>query len=148
MPASASLPELAKLGMLTPGVQELAADLSVRVASLTPSSFRAKVQPQTITEGNSKVSIRHANGDFTFSADRLFQETACPWPPARTKVNLLVLGELLQKPFLLQALQMSRPRALQARPGGGVARHPIVSSDLAVCPLSHVVFRAPYLFAY
>ena len=131
--------------MFTPTVQELAADSAFRITSLASCTFWAKVEAQAIADGNLEVGVGHIDRGFAFSADRLLQEAACPWPPAGTKVNQFVLGEHLQKKFPAKAFQFASPLTLQARLGGGVARYPIVGNELAVFTLSHVTSREPYL---
>ena len=132
--------------MFTPRVQDLAANNSFRIASLASRTFRTKFDAQAIEDGNLELGVRHFDKGFALSADRLLQEATCPRPPAGTKVNLFVLREHLQKGLPAKAFQFACPLALQARLGGGVARYPIVSNELAVSPLSHVSFRAPYQF--
>ena len=146
MPRCASPPELTQLSMFSPTVQELAADSAFRITSLASCTFWAKVEAQTIADGNLKVGVGHFDRGLAVSADRLLEEATCPWPPAGTKVNQFVLGGHLQKNFPAKTFQFASPLTLQARLGGGVTRYPSVGNELAVSCLSHVTVREPYLF--
>ena len=71
MPCSASPPELTKLSMFTPRVQNLAADNSFRIASLASCTFWAKVEAQAIADGNLEMGVGHFDKGLALSADRL-----------------------------------------------------------------------------